>query len=396
MSVNISVSGMKSMSQKMGNISQNIANASTAGFKSIRTEFGSIFNGGQPGGVSVVGETQNFDKDGNKQYTGRPLDMAISGKGFFMVEDPNGQARYTRAGQFMTDKDNFIVDPSGNKLQGYGVDANGVVQPGTLVDLAIGESTIQAKASTEVKYTGNFKADAPVVTAVPFDPANAATYSSSNSSEVYDSLGNPHTLTQHMVKTGANSWDVHYSMNGTAIGTQAVTFDAQGQLTAPAAPIALSYAPAGGAAPINFDLDMAGTTQYSGEFSVSKNETDGYASGDLNGLNVSEDGQIIATYTNGRTLVQGQLALASFANDQGLAQGNGTTWTQTFESGNPLVGMAGTGVLGQVTSGAFEGSNVDTTDQLVSMMDAQRGFSSNVKAMTTANDMQNNLLQAIR
>jgi len=397
MSINISVSGMKANTDKLSTISQNIANSATAGFKTARSEFGSIHNGGQPGGVEVLRTSQNFDQDGNKEYTGRPLDMAISNKGFFIVEDSAGQARYTRDGKFGTDNENFIVNAAGNKLQGYGIDNNGVVQTGNLTDLQIGNASIPAQASTVLNFTSNFKADAPTIPAVPaFDPTDAATFNSSYSSELYDSLGNTHTLTQYMVKNAPNDWTVNYEVDGTPVGNQNVTFDANGELTAPAAPVNLTFAPAGGAAPMNFDVDMAGTTQYSGEFSTSENSTDGYASGDLAGLDVTDDGAIIANYTNGRSLVQGQLALASFANEQGLAQTNNTAWIQTFESGTPVTGTPGSGVLGTVTSGAYEQSNVDTTDQLVGLMAAQRNYSSNVKAMTTKNDMDTNLLQSIR
>lgn len=395
MSFAIGLSGMKTSTKELDVISQNVANTGTAGFKSARAELAALYSGGQPGGVEMQSVSQDFTTDGTKEFTGRSLDMAISGSGFFIVKDQAGQDRYTRAGMFSKDADNFIVNPSGMKLQGYGVNPDGSLKTGVLEDLQLGSSTIAAKASTELEFRANFKADAPVIPAAPpFDPTDSATYNFSYSSDVFDSLGNQHTVTQYMVKDAPNDWTVHYYVDGAANSTQNVTFNPDGTLNTPAAPVNIAFAPAG-ADPMNVGLDYTGTTQYAGEFSVSRNETDGYTSGDFAGLEVSDDGEISAVYTNGRTQLQGQVILANFTNTNGLEQANSTTWTQTFASGNPAIGAAGTGTLGSLTSGAFEGSNVDMTSELVKLMTVQRNFQANSKSVSTADQLTQILFQSM-
>lgn len=393
MSFAIGLSGMKTSTKELDVISQNIANSSTAGFKAARAELAALYSGGQPGGVEMQNVSQDFSTDGTKEFTGRSLDMSISGNGFFIVKDQSGQDRYTRAGLFSQDADNYIVNPSGMKLQGYGVNADGSLKTGVLEDLQLGATTIPAQASTELEFRANFKADAPTIPAVPaFDPTDSATYNFSYSSDVYDSLGNQHTVTQYLVKNAPNDWTAHYYVNGAANSTQNVTFNPDGSLNTPAAPVNIAFAPTG-ADPVNVGLNYAGSTQYSGDFSVSRNETDGYSSGEFAGLEVSDEGEVSAVYTNGRTKLQGQVILANFTNTNGLEQSDSTTWTQTFESGNPTIGAAGSGTLGSLTSGAFEGSNVDMTSELVKLMSVQRNFQANSKSVNTADQLTQILFQ---
>ena len=393
MSFAIGLSGMKTSTKELEVISQNIANTGTAGFKSARAELAALYSGGQAGGVEMQAVSQDFDTDGSKEFTGRSLDMAITGSGFFIVKDQTGQERYTRAGQFSQDANNFIVSPSGMKLQGYGVNPDGSLKTGVLEDLQLGATKIPAKASTELEFRANLKADAPTIPAAPpFDPNDSATYNFSYSSDVYDSLGNEHTITQYFVKDAANDWTAHYYVDGAANSNQNVTFNPDGTLNTPAAPVNIAFNPVG-ADPMNVGLDYTGTTQYSGDFSVSRNETDGYTAGDFASLEVSDGGEVSAVYTNGRTQLQGQVILADFTNTNGLEQGDSTTWTRTFASGNPTIGAAGTGTMGTLTSGAFEGSNVDMTSELVKLMSVQRNFQANSKSVNTADQLTQILFQ---
>lgn len=390
MSYNIGLSGLRTTNQSLDVISQNIANVSTAGFKASRPELAALYSGGQPGGVEMNNVSQNFGKDGNKNFSGRELDMAISGQGFFIVKDQNGQDRYTRAGMFSKDANNFVTTANGMKLQGYGVNANGDLVPGVLTDLKVQAATVPAQASTSLDFVANFKADAPVPAVAPLDPNDTNTYNFSYSSEVYDSLGNEHTLTKYMVKTSANTWDVHMYMNGAAMGAPtSVNFNSDGSLNTPAGPVALTYDPSAttGADVMNFDLNLTGTTQYAGDFAVTANATDGFASGDLTGLRVDEDGSVSAVYTNGRDRLLGQVVLANFANPGGLSQADSTTWTKSFASGDAVTGTAGTGALGTLTPGAYEGSNVDLTGELVNLMTAQRNYQANAKSVSTADQL---------
>lgn len=399
MSFNIGLSGLRSTNQSLDVISQNIANVSTAGFKASRPEMAALYSGGQPGGVEMSNVSQNFSKDGSKQASGRDLDMAISGQGFFILRDDNGQERYTRAGMFNKNADNFITNASGMRLQGAGVNADGDLIPGVQTDLRINAVNLPARASTSVEFMANFKADAAVPAGAPFapgdfDPENAAHYNFSYSTELFDSQGNEHTLTQYLVKTDANTWNAHYYINGApqldGIGgvqpPQAIEFNTDGTLLAPTAAVNITYNPTG-ADPMVLALDMTGTTQYAGNFSVNRNTTDGYATGELAGLRVNDDGSIYAVYTNGRDRLQGQVMMANFANPGGLSQADNTTWTQTFASGTATTGAAGTGALGSLTAGSYEDSNVDLTGELVNLMTAQRNYQANAKSVSTADQL---------
>lgn len=395
MSFAIGLSGMKTSTKELDVISQNIANSATAGFKSARAELAAIYSGGQAGGVEMQNVSQDFQTDGTKEFTGRSLDLSISGEGFFMVKDDSGQNRVTRAGMFSRDAENFITNADGMRLQGYGVDANGDIVNGVLTDIQLGTGTVGAQASTELEFQANLKADAATIPAAPpFDPTDSNTYNFSYSSDVFDSLGNKHTITQYFVKDAPNDWTAHYYVNGAANTTANVTFNPDGTLNTPAAPVNVAFAPAG-ADPINLGVDLTGSTQYSGDFSVSRNETDGFPSGELSGLEVSEDGMISAVYTNGRTRLQGQVILANFANPGGLQNASSTTWVPTFDSGNPILGAAGTGTMGGLTSGAYEGSNVDLTSELVKLMSTQRNFQANSKSVSTADQLTQILFQSM-
>ncbi len=388
MSFNIGLSGLRTTSQSLDVISQNIANVSTAGFKAGRPEMAALYAGGQPGGVEMSNVSQNFSKDGTKQNSGRDLDMAISGQGFFVMKDDNGQMRYSRAGMFNRNADNLITNAGGLTLQGYAANADGSLIDGAMTDLRINATTLPARASTELEFVANFKADAAAVpTGLAFDPNDVSTYNFSYSADLFDSLGNEHTFTQYMRKTGDNTWEAHYFVNGNLRpGDRTITFAEDGSMSAPAGPIAFEFDPPG-AEPMNIAVSMAGTTQFAGDFSVSRNATDGFSSGELAGLRVNEDGSIYAVYTNGRDRLQGKVILANFTNPNGLAQADATTWTQTFASGTALVGAAGSGALGTLTPGAYEESNVDLTGELVNLMTAQRNYQANAKSVSTADQL---------
>src|SRR5690606_9797968 len=250
MSYNIGLSGLRTTNQSLDVISQNIANVSTAGFKASRAELAALYSGGQAGGVEMQKVSQNFNKDGTKEFTGRDLDLAISGQGFFMVRDESGQMRYSRAGMFNKDANNFIVSPNGMRLQGYAADANGTLVNGVLTDLRVSASSLPARASNSLEFVANFKADA-AVPAAPFDLTDSNSYNFSYSSDLYDSQGTEHTLTQYLVKTNDNEWTAHYYLDGnpvdvggTGVNSQTITFNTDGSLNTPTS-FNLAYNPAG-------------------------------------------------------------------------------------------------------------------------------------------------------
>ncbi len=398
MSFNIALSGLDVTNTELSTISNNIANASTYGFKGARTEFSAVYNGMQPGGVEVAAISQNFDKNGSVSGTGRAMDLAINGTGFFVTKDTAGQTLYTRAGVFGTDKNNYIVGNTGAKLQGYSVDNNNNLQTGAVGDLQISTANLAAKATDSLSFVANFDASATTIdTAVnPFDPNDPDSFNSSYTSQVYDSLGNTHTVTQYFTKTASNTWEVNVQVDGSAtpVATESVTFNADGSIATPAGTFNVAF-PAAGANAMSIDIDLAGSTQFGAAFGVSTNNPNGYSSGELAGVRVEDNGMVYATFTNGQSQLQGQLVLADFANPQALAKVSGTSWSQSFNSGAPVVGVPGAGTLGDLTPGALEGSNVDLTSELVNLMTAQRNYQANAKTISTNDQLTQALFNAI-
>ncbi len=399
MSFDIALSGLDATNTQLNTISNNIANASTYGFKGSRTEFSSVYNGLQAGGVQVASISQNFDKNGSVTGTGRAMDLAINGNGFFVTKDTAGQVQYTRSGVFGTDKNNFVVSNTGSKLQGYAVDGNNNLLSGSIGDIQISTASLGAKATDKLDFVANFDASSSVIdqTVNPFDPADPNSFNSSYTSKVYDSLGNSHTVTQYFTKTADNTWEVNVEVDGAPTvpaTTQAVSFNPDGTLAAPTAPFNIAF-PAAGANGMSIDISLAGSTQFGASFGVSTNNPNGYTSGDLTGVRVEDNGMVYATYTNGQSQLQGQVVLAEFANPQGLANVTGTAWTQSYSSGAPIIGVPGAGILGDLTPGALEGSNVDLTSELVGLMTAQRNYQANAKTISTSDKLTQALFNAV-
>lgn len=396
MSFSIGLSGLRAVSEELNVISHNIANVNTAGFKAGRAEFAALYSGGQAGGVEMNNVSQNFDRNGDVVTSGRALDLAISGSGFFVLSDSKGQVAYSRAGMFQKDADNRIVASNGMALQGYGVNADGQLVPGVIGDLKVTAANVPAKASTKVDFVANLKADASKVDTTAagyaFDPNDASSYNFSQSGKLFDSLGVEHTLTHYFVKTGDNTWRTHYYVDGKPVQSggadqvQDLVFKADGSLQSPTGNVTLNLSPAG-ANPMAVELNVSGLSQYASDFNVSRNQSDGYTAGDMTGVRIEQDGSLMAVFSNGQSLLQGQIVMANFANASGLQQGDNTTWTQTFSSGQPTLGVPGTGTLGSLTSGSYEGSNVDLTGELVNLMTAQRNYQANAKSISAADKM---------
>ncbi|MCQ1057427.1 flagellar basal body protein FlgE [Photobacterium sp. ZSDE20] len=389
MSFNIAMSGLNTTSQELNTISNNIANVSTVGFKSSRAEFSALMNGGMGGGVELASLSQSFN-DGAFNMTGRTTDLAIGGNGMFVLQGEDGAYTYSRAGMFQQDKDNFLVNSAGLRLQGYTTDSSGNLQTGSVGDIQVSTGSVAAKATDRVDFAANLDAGASEIVdengdRIPFDPEDSDSFNSSYTTTVYDSLGNEHTLTQYFVKTGDNEWEVHYAMNGEVMedeSGQALEFDDNGKLVEPTGNISLSFAPEG-AAEMNIALSMSGTTQYGSEFAVSTNRSNGYTAGELTGITIDDSGMVFANYSNGEQMMQGQIVLADFPNTGGLMQVGNTGWSATQASGQPLIGVPGTGTLGGLYSGYIEESNVDLTGELVGLMTAQRNYQANAQSLST-------------
>jgi flagellar hook protein FlgE len=331
--------------------------------------------------------SQEF-KQGGVDFTDRGLDLAISGEGFFTVSD-GGLLKYTRAGSFGVDRDGFVVNNQSERLQIFPVTTNGTFNTGTLSDLQLATNDAAPQATT----TAEFGINPPVAV---FDPNNASTYNHSTAITIYDSLGATHTATAYFVKTATpNQWDARFYIDGTAVGgANTMTYSNAGALTAPATgAFALpAYTPTTGAAPITLSANVLTSTQYGSTFGVNTLKQDGFTSGRLSSIDVDTSGVVFARYTNGRSQPLGQVALSNFANPQGLRPLGDTTWGETFTSGDPVHGSAGTSSFGLIQAGALESSNVDLTAQLVNMITAQRNFQANAQMISTADQVTQTII----
>ena len=395
MSFNIALSGIQAINEQLEAVSNNIANSSTYGFKSSRANFSAMYAGEQANGVSVGSLTQNIGTNGSVESTGRSLDAAIEGRGFFMSRDAQGSMSYSRVGIFAADNAGNLVDAAGRKVQGYGPTVNGTL--GTIGDIKIPTGQIAAKASTGVDFVGNLSADWTPPTNTTFDPAKPDSYNMVKQSVLYDSQGAQHTVSQYFVKTGSNAVTVHYGFDGaTPAASKALSFDTLGQLTAGSTGSGnLTLKPANGAAAIAFTIDYTGTTQFAGEATSTTNSTDGYASGNYVGVELAADGSVGARYSNEQKQTVGTIALATFGNEGALTATSDTSWQANAASGLALLGTPGAGLAGKLNTGSLEGSNVDITSELVGLMTSQRNYQANSKVITTENAMMQALMQAL-
>ncbi|MFC4308138.1 flagellar hook protein FlgE [Steroidobacter flavus] len=395
MSFNIALSGINAINTELDAISNNIANAGTYGFKSSRANFAAMYAGSQAMGTEASSLTQSIDVGGGVLTTGRSLDASLQGRGFFVTRDTSGAEVYTRVGIFSVDKEGYLSDSFGRRVQGYAALANSTAL-GAFGDLRVSTGQIPAQASTTLNYVGNLSADWTTPTVVPFDATDPQSFNGSMVSVAYDSLGVQHSVTQFFVRTGTNQVTVHYTTDGTALPTTTVLdFNTSGQLTAPAGTVALALGTPTGAAPLTLNVSYAGTTQSAGEATTTTNSTNGYPAGTYLGLQLAEDGGVLAQYSNGEKQRIGTLAVATFPAEGALIQVSDTAWTTSSASGQPLYSTPGVGMAGGLTPGTLEQSNVDMTSQLVQLMNSQRNYQANSKVITAQNEMMQSLMQAI-
>lgn len=393
MSFQIALSALQAINHQLDNISQNIANTGTTGYKSSRTNFAAMYASSSPNGVRAASTTQTLDVAGGLLSTGRNLDVAIAGNGYFMVKDSTGVMNYTRVGVFDVDKQGVLVDHMGRQVQGYGVTV-GNAALGNLGNLTVPTGQIPAQASTSVDFVANLSADWSVP-ANAFNPTDSSSYNSSTVSVVYDSLGRQHTVTQYFVKTANNTVEVHYQNENTAVGTSTLKFTTAGQLDTAASTVAAVNLTPAGANALSVTFDYAGTTQFAGDTSTTTNASDGYASGTMVNVLVGADGSVNAQYSNGMVQSVGVIALATFPSDSGLTAVDGTSWQASAKSGAALIGTPGTGQLGELESQQLEQSNVEVASELVDLMGAQRNYQANTKVISTQNEIMQSLMQVM-
>lgn len=415
MSFQQGLSGLNAASKSLEVIGNNVANASTVGFKESQAQFADVYatslSGGgasQVGiGTKVAKVSQQFSQ-GNITASNNPLDIAINGAGFFRM-DSNGSITYGRNGQFELDKNGYIVNGTGAALTGYTANADGVLSTGAPAKLQINTADLPPAITGKVKEVVNLDSGQKVPATTPFDPADPTSYNNATSVSVYDSLGNPHVMQSFFVKTpptnaGVSTWDVYGVADGVVINKNAsgkaspigtLQFGQDGALLAKPAPDPVFKvtipATAGGAADIQATMDYSGSTQYGSPFIVNALSQDGYASGRLTGFNTGADGTITGRYSNGKSSTLGQVVLANFTNVNGLQPLGNNVWAESTSSGVPLVGAPSSGTFGTLQSSAVEDSNVDLTAELVNMITAQRVYQANAQTVKT----QDQVLQTL-
>jgi flagellar hook protein FlgE len=403
MSFEQALSGLNAASQNLDTIGNNVANASTVGYKDGRAEFSDVFastlasgGGAQIGiGTQLAAVSPQFTQ-GNITTTGNPMDVAINGQGFFRMSS-GGAVTYTRDGEFSLDKNGFIVGPNGAQLTGYPSNANGTISPGTPTAVQLSLANIAPKPTSTASLSLNLDSRSTTPTGA-FNITDPNSYNSSTAMTVYDSQGNSHTLSLYFRTTAANTWSVYAAADGSVLNTSnpigTLNFNSSGTMAAdvtlnPSIPLTN-----GAATPLTFALLLpaASTSQYGASFAVSSNSQNGYTTGQLSGFSIGSDGVIQGRYSNGQTRDQAQIALANFINPQGLVALSGNQWAESSASGQPLVGAPSTGSYGSLQSSALESSNVDITTELVNMITAQRVYQANAETIKTEDQVQQTLM----
>ncbi|WP_192036492.1 flagellar hook protein FlgE [Halomonas sp. YLGW01] len=413
------LSGLNAAKSNLDVLGNNIANSQTVGFKSSNTQFADVFANADVGlGTQVSAVLQDFSA-GNLEATDRELDLAISGNGFFRFEQ-GGEAVYSRNGQLTMDADGYLVNAQGAKVMGYGLSDpddpfSEMVAGGQPEVLNVPGDIMPASATNQVDAVYNLDASIDETNNAIKETAKVQTaggeqeldYHYSNSFTVYDSLGNPRNVTAYYEKTGQNTWQGKVAIDGyyDASGENdfSINFAEGGSLltgedgiigvagnagTGRAANITFEADELGGeAADLNFEMALAGTTQFANDSTASSLTQNGYTSGAMVGITVEDDGTIMRNFANEESVAAGQIAMASFVNPEGLQAAGDNAWVATTASGPELVGKPGEGVLGSISSGAVETSNVDMASELVDMIVAQRAYQANSQTIKIEDEL---------
>lgn len=424
-----SLSGLNAAQTDLNISSNNIANAGTTGFKQSRADFGDLISSSAyQASNTVIGQgtrlksiSQEFSQ-GSAQTTNSALDLMISGDGYFVTKaaGTGAQVSFTRDGAFSVDASNNVVDAAGNALQVLPVDPQGnatATGSAAMQSLHVASTNGTPKATSNVDLSLTFPSDADLPASratyasstYAFSPSDANSYNSATSTTVYDSGGNAIPATVYYVRdtapatngsTTTSTWTAHMMVGDQEVFPTGTTtpatlaFDGNGTLTAPTAAIAYaSVTPTGASAPLTLSVNYGSATKQGAyAFSTVTSSQDGNTTGKLDNLSVGTDGLVSASYSDGSTLRLGKLALATFTNPQGLHQDGNTNWSATGMSGVAQIGAAGVDGKGTIGEGELEMSNVDLTAELVNLIQAQRDFQANAKAIDTDKQMFSSVL----
>ena len=421
-SFNIGVTGLQAVGSGMGVIGDNIANAGTNGFKASRAEFQDVLatslkgidGGDQMGAGTKLAHIKQIMSQGDIARTDVSTDLAISGNGFFQVKAPFGYG-YTRDGSLHFDKDGNLVNSDGYKVLGYKYDQEG--NPTNRMDeIKLGEVTVPAEATKKVGVSMNLDSRAEIKQFNPEEPDKSSNFNTSVT--VYDNVGTPRMITVYFNKTANNNWEYHAMADGkdaeggeegkmVEMANGSIRFNSKGQLEEEVVGTS-AFNFNNGAAPgqnIEFEFGKSITeggdgtsaaTQYGTDSSVSKTSKDGWSAATLGSLSFNDKGILTAVYTNGLSKQIAQIGLAKFENNEGLFKVGKNLFKQSIKSGEVTMGRPSEAGRGTVLSKSIELSNVDLANEFVSLMTAQRNFQANAKALTTADQMLQEVLNIKR
>ena len=440
------VAGLQAQSFALQNISGDIANSQTVGYKETDTSFQALVSqaalGEQTAGGVFAGSVASNTVQGTIENESVPTDMAIDGDGWFVVAQGTGGASggqqqfsavnyYTRRGDFQLDSNGYLVNGAGYYLMGTPVNPGTGAPESTVPEvLQFNNNFLPAQATSQIDYQANLPsvpssgivnpadfsvnpldaASGGTGTVVGNDASTFAQQSASGGSiTVYDSEGNPVNVQLRWAETassgGNNTWQLFYQTDASATGTQVAwqntgtsfTFNSSGQLTAPATPnLTLSNLTVNGDAVGNLALNfgVGGLTQYAsstGDVQVNSLTQNGFTAGQLQSLSVDTRGQITGSFSNGQTIALADITLATFNGQNTLEPLDGEAYAATPESGNPIYGATGT-----IVGSSLESSNVDISTQFSNLIVAQQAYSANARVMSTADQMIQSLLQVIQ
>ncbi len=398
------LSGLNSHGEAMGVVGDNIANLNTTGFKYSAVHFEDLMaqmvsTGSGPGEVgrgSRISDISTVWQQGSLETSADEVDVAITGTGFLVVKDSLDQGLfYTRDGNFSLNKDGYLINSHGYRVQGKAIDPITNTPAGVDTDIFITQNYSAPRATTTTEMVLNLDANAAV----------GDSYSSALS--LYDNLGNIHTLTMAYTKAATNDWTVSGDLDGTDItanitdqgggGPSDMLFDTNGSMISGGL-YALDLS-AFNIGSVNLNLrgtSGGSTTQYAASSVTNYASQDGYGPGFLERLSISNEGIITGHYSNGQIIPHYQLTLARFNAPSKLHREGSNLYSETQDSGVALTGSPGINGLGKINSNSLEQSNVDLSNEFVHMILYQRAFQANSRIITTTDSMMEEVLSLKR
>ncbi len=408
MTLEIALTGINAASTELEVISNNIANNATTGFKRSRAEFADVYAVSSTGasgtaagsGVRVTKVNQEFTQ-GVMTYTDNNLDVAISGEGFFRMDD-HGSVVYTRSGSLGLDNRGFLVNSTGLYMTGFQANSDGLITS-TLGNIQINAAGLPPKPTTEIELTLNLDPSSDAMT-VPFDINDPTTYSFSTSTTMHDSLGQSHEATLFFQKIAPNEWASYTYVAGQEVnipGGDRLVFNTDGTLQSlngggGSIITTTAFNPSPDASSQVLTIDIDAISQFVNPFGINKIVQNGHSAGLLKDLEIDSTGIIYGRYSNRESKPLGQIALTSFPNSQGLRPIGDTMFAETYGSGIGATNTPGSANLGLIQGGALEESNVDITEELVAMISAQRSFQANAQVISTADTLTQTVINIRR